>query len=110
MPLRRWKLRVRDILNAIAAIRQYIKGLDYDAFISDRKTVDAVIRNLITIGEAAVYMPDDVTAAHPEVPWRDMRNIVIHEYFGISDKIIWETIQKDLPPLSNQLLNLLETD
>ena len=113
MPPRRWKLRVRDILDAIENIQQYIEGLDYDAFINDRKTMDAVIRNLITIGEAAAYVPDHVIEAHPEIPWRDMsdmRNIIVHEYFGISDKIVWETTQRDLSPLLNQLLNLLKSD
>jgi uncharacterized protein with HEPN domain len=52
-----------------------------------------------------------VVLAHPEIPWRDMRdmrNFVVHEYFGISDKIIWDTVQNNLPPLINLLKPLLE--
>jgi uncharacterized protein with HEPN domain len=63
--------------------------MTYEAFTADRKTVDAVIRNLIVIGEAAGRVPDDVALVHPEIPWkdmRDMRNLVIHEYFGVSEK------------------------
>jgi uncharacterized protein with HEPN domain len=85
--------------------------LHYEAFTTDRKTVDAVIRNLIVIGEAAGHVPDDVVFAHPEIPWndmRDMRNFVIHEYFGVSDKILWDTLQKDLTPLVVLLKPLLK--
>jgi uncharacterized protein with HEPN domain len=73
--------------------------------------VDAVIRNFIIIGEAATHVPEEVVSAHPEIPWRDMRdmrNFVVHEYFGISDKIIWDTVQNNLPPLINLLKPLLE--
>jgi uncharacterized protein with HEPN domain len=85
--------------------------MTYEAFTADRKTVDAVIRNLIVIGEAAGRVPDDVALAHPEIPWkdmRDMRNLVIHEYFGVSDKILWDTLQRDLTPLLLLLKPLLK--
>lgn len=68
MPPRDWTLRIADILDAIAAIREFTAGMDYDAFTRDRKTLDAVLRNFTVIGEAARYVPDDVTAAHPEIP------------------------------------------
>jgi uncharacterized protein with HEPN domain len=103
-------MRIKDILDAISAVREYTEGMSYGDFISDRKTVDAVIRNLIVIGEAAAYVPDDVVSAHPEIPWgdmRDMRNFVVHEYFGVSDKILWDTVQNDLPPLVTPLQALL---
>jgi len=85
--------------------------MTYEAFTADRKTVDAVIRNLMVIGEAAGRVPDDVALAHPEIPWkdmRDMRNLVIHEYFGVSDKILWDTLQRDLTPLLLLLKPLLK--
>ena len=91
MPFRDWKFRINDILAAIASIQSYAADMTYEAFVADRKTVDAVIRNFIVIGEAAAYIPDEITLAHPEIPWLDMRamrNFVVHEYFGISDKII----------------------
>ena len=56
-------------------------------------------------------MPEDVTAAHPEIPWqdmRDMRNIITHQYFGVNLRIIWDTIQLDLPPLIPQLQHILD--
>jgi uncharacterized protein with HEPN domain len=85
--------------------------MTYEAFTADRKTVDAVIRNLIVIGEAAGRVPDDVALVNPEIPWkdmRDMRNLVIHEYFGVSDKILWDTLQRDLTPLLLLLKPLLK--
>jgi len=72
--------------------------------------VDAVLRNLTVIGEAARHVPDEVVATHPDLPWsemRDMRNIVVHEYFGVDPAIIWRTIREDLPPLVPQLESLL---
>ena len=111
MPLRDWKMRIKDILDAVDTVQGYTEGMKYKAFVAHRKTVDAVIRNLIVIGEAATHVPEEVVLAHSEIPWRDMRdmrNFVVHEYFGISDKIIWDTIQNNLPPLINLLNPLLE--
>jgi uncharacterized protein with HEPN domain len=102
VPHRDWLFRISDILGAISAVATYVKGMSYEDFIADRKTVDAVIRNLIIIGEAASRIPDEISLQHPEVPWNDMRamrNFVVHEYFGVSDKILWDTVQTDLPPL-----------
>jgi uncharacterized protein with HEPN domain len=111
MPVRKWELRISDILDALDKIRMYTEGMDFESFCSDLKTVDAVLRNITTIGEAANHVPEDIIASSPEIPWRDMRdirNILVHEYFGINKRIIWETIQYDLPPLV-PLLNALIT-
>ena len=113
MPYRAWLFRINDILDAIAAVQRYVAGMTYDDFISDRKTVDAVIRNLIIIGEAAGHIPDEICQAQPEMPWDDMRamrNFVVHEYFGVSDKILWDTIQLNLPPLIQHLRVIVEQD
>lgn len=111
MPYRDWSFRIADILEAIATVQKYTEGMEFDGFVSDRKTVDAVIRNFTIIGEAACHIPEEISQAHPEIPWQDMRSMrhfVVHEYFGVSDKILWDTIQKDLPsliPLLKQLLS-----
>jgi uncharacterized protein with HEPN domain len=113
MPDRDWTFRVTDILNAINNVQNYTAGMECDQFISDRRTVDAVIRNFIIIGEAATHIPDEVCRNHADIPWKDMRamrNFVVHEYFGISDRIIWETVQKDLPPIIPLLQNLLNIE
>ena len=111
MPYRTWLFRVNDILDAITAVQQYVTGMTYDEFVADRKTVDAVIRNLIIIGEAAGHIPDEICQAKPEIPWNDiraMRNFVVYEYFGVSDKILWDTVQMNLPPLIRLLRILAE--
>jgi uncharacterized protein with HEPN domain len=111
-PERGWKLRISDILDAISAIQEYTAGMDLKRFTEDRKTVDAVVRNFTIIGEAAIRIPEKIINENPEIPWRDMsdmRNIVVHEYFGVSDKILWETIQSDLPPLVPVLQELFES-
>ena len=76
--------------------------MNFPEFQSDPKTVDAVIRYFIVIGEAARSVPKEITDKYPRVPWRlmgDMRNFAIHEYWGVELQTIWETIKKDLPPL-----------
>ncbi len=111
MPLRDWKFRIQDILDAVRAVREYTQGMNFKSFIEDRKTVDAVVRNLIIIGEAAIQIPEEVCERYPEVPWyemRGMRNFVVHEYFKASDRVIWDTVQVDLPLLPPLLENILE--
>ncbi len=95
MPPRKWDLRIRDILASIDRITSYTQNLDFEQFRSDSKTVDAVVRNFEIIGEAASHMPEKILVDHPEIPWqdmKDMRNVFAHEYFGINEKIVWNTI------------------
>ena len=113
MPRRDWLFRITDILEALSAVAQYVKGMSYEDFIADRKTVDAVIRNLIIIGEAAAHIPEEICQSNKEIPWPDMkalRNFVVHEYFGVSDKILWDTVQTDLPPLVPRLEQIAARD
>ena len=111
MPDSDQSLRLEHILDAIAKIERYTAGLTFETFAADEKTIDAVLRNLEIIGEAARNVPENVQEQHPEIPWdkmRDIRNVLIHEYFGISLSIIWETIKHDLPPLVMPLRGLLQ--
>ena len=110
MPHRSWELRIADISEAIETALEYTAGMTFEQFVSDRKTIDAVIRNFIIIGEAASHLPEDFIGMHPELPWRemrDMRNIAVHEYFGVDNRIVWETLQKNLPPLLALLRRLI---
>jgi len=111
MRYRDWKMRLEDILEAIAKIDRYTAGMDYDSFRADDKTIDAVVRNLEIIGEAARHVPDSVQSQQPDIPWarmRNFRNILIHEYSGVSIPIVWQTIRDDLPPLVPRLRKALD--
>ncbi|MFA5872816.1 MAG: DUF86 domain-containing protein [Anaerolineales bacterium] len=109
-PERNWMMRVEDILACIEKIKAYTQGMTYEQFYADGKTVDAVIRNLEIIGEAAGYVPLEIQEKYPELAWlemRGMRNIMAHEYFGVSLPIIWRAIEFDLTPLADGLTKLL---
>jgi uncharacterized protein with HEPN domain len=83
--------------------------MDFEAFRGDSKTVDAVIHNLAVIGEAAANVPDEIASGHPEIPWRILkavRNVIVHEYFGVTLDIVWQTIRQDLPALMPALRRL----
>jgi uncharacterized protein with HEPN domain len=108
---RDFRLYLDDILDAIQQIRSYVEGLDEKAFGLDRKTQDAVIRNLEIIGEAAGNLPEEIQKASPDIDWRKikgLRNILIHEYFGINLPIVWDVIQNKLGPLDAVCRKLLE--
>jgi uncharacterized protein with HEPN domain len=103
--------RIQDILDAIAAIESYTTGMNYEAFASDRRTVDAVIRNLEIIGEAARHLPWEARQRAPGVPWADitgMRNLLAHGYFVVDVQIVWRTIHDDLPSFAPALLTMLD--
>jgi uncharacterized protein with HEPN domain len=85
--------------------------MSYEQFREDGKTVDAVIRNLEIIGEAAGFIPVEIQEKYPELAWlemRGMRNIMAHEYFGVSLPIIWRAIEQDLNSLADGLERLLK--
>ena len=110
MSPRDWCGRVQDILDAIAEIQAFTHGLDFDAFRSDAKTVRAVELNLIVIGEASSQVPDEIEERHPQIPWpmmRAMRNRLVHAYFSVDERLLWDTVQNDLPVLYSALQSIL---
>ena len=110
---RPWTLYVQDMLAACERIGSYTLGMDQSAFIADRLTYDATLRNIGVIGEAARRIPQSLLEAHAEVPWRAIigaRNRVIHAYMGIDDDVIWSIVRDDIPALVPLLEALLDTD
>ena len=102
---------LKDILNSIVHIEEYVANIDYSDFSNDQKTVDAVIRNLEIIGEATKNIPEEIRNQYPNLPWREisgMRDKLIHGYFDVIYSIIWETIQDDLPVIKSEILKILD--
>lgn len=92
----------QDILDSIGEIEMFVKGLSFDDFTKDRKTVNAVLRSLEVIGEAARKIPESLRIQYPEVPWKKMtgmRDKLIHEYFGVDLETVWQTVREDLPKI-----------
>jgi uncharacterized protein with HEPN domain len=104
-------LLLDDIQSAINNILEFTKGMTLETYESDLKTRFAVERNFEIIGEAAARISEDFKMSHPEIEWRilkDFRNFIIHEYFGINNEIIWDTIQIRLPELLISFQNLVK--
>ena len=103
------KLYIEDIKDSIHKIECYTQKLDFKKFIKSNMTMDAVIRNLSIIGEAAKNIPQNVKNRHREIPWYEiigMRNKVIHEYFGVNEEVLWKTIKEDIPLMKKRIKRL----
>jgi uncharacterized protein with HEPN domain len=95
-----------DIEAAINKINRYIAGLDEPAFLRDEKTIDAVIRNLEIIGDAARQLPDSFKQQHKTIPWAQitgLRNRIVHDYAGVDLPLVWNIVRNALPELLVQI-------
>jgi uncharacterized protein with HEPN domain len=104
MSEREIKNLLEDIYDAIQKVISYTKGMAFDDFMQDDKTVDAVVRNFVIIVEAANRVPCDFKSEHPEIEWRRIigfRNRIIHEYFGIDHENLWRIKNENIPALLN---------
>ena len=104
--MRRDAAYLRDIVVSARLAMSYVEGVGGEAFGQSTQLQDAVIRRLEIIGEAARRVSEATRQRYPDLPWREMiglRNQVIHLYDGVDLKIVWETVQKDLPALLAQL-------
>jgi len=108
---RDYRLYLDDILQSIEQIQAYLEGMAYEQFEADARTVDAVVRNLEILGEAARNLPDAVKTDAPQIEWRKvvgMRNLLVHRYFGINTRVVWDIVQTQVKPLYTACRTALE--
>jgi len=106
-------LYLKDILESIELIEQFVTGMELEDFKKDIKTSDAVIKRFENIGEATKNIPEEIKAGYPEVPWKEMagmRDKLVHFYFGVKHELVWAAVKNRLPsikPLLNKILGEL---
>lgn len=104
---------LRDMLDNAQRAIHFVKGMKYEEFAKDDKTVYAVIRAVEIVGEAAGNIPDNIRKKFPDIPWRDirgMRSKLVHHYFGINMEVVWQTIHDDLPFLVSMLKTVIKQE
>lgn len=103
-------LFLEDIVEACDTIRAYLDGVEYESLLGDPMRLDAVVRNLAIVGEAAGRLSGDVREAIPDVPWSQviaMRNTLIHGYFGIDPEVVWSVCSERVGPLAQSVRRYL---
>ena len=111
MSRRNLKIFLKDILESIERIEHYTEGKTDEEFLDDYEKQDAVMKRLEVIGEAAKNIPEKLKAENPKIPWKQisgMRDVLIHEYFGVVMKRVWDTAKNDIPKLKKKTSELLE--
>lgn len=106
-------LLLDDMLQSALKIKRYTKDIDYDSFLADDKTIDAVVRNFEIIGEAANRIDPDFQNQNPEIEWkriRGFRNRIVHDYFGIDYEIVWSIIETYLDEMIEWLDTIIENN
>lgn len=102
---------INDIFEQINKAISFTNHMDFNDFRKDEKTQYAEVRALEIIGEAGKKIPDEITNKYNDIPWKEikgMRDILIHEYFGVNTEIIWKTIKEDLPELRNKIKKIID--
>jgi uncharacterized protein with HEPN domain len=105
------KVFISHILDCIQKIKEYLEGKSKEDFMNSTQLQDAVIRRIEIIGEASRNIPSEIQEEYSHVHWEEakgMRNILIHEYFGVDLELTWQVVKQDLPKLREQMLALKE--
>jgi len=106
-----WRDYLIDILESALEVEMFIAGMSYDDFFRDKKTINAVIRSLEVMGEAAKRVPEEIRVKYPEIPWKrmaGMRDKLIHEYAGVDMETVWDVATEELPAIKPMLEQLKE--
>lgn len=104
------KQRLLHILESISEIERYVAGTDFDTFCQHSMMRFATIKQMEIIGEAANAITEDTRSAFSEIQWRQiigLRHILVHEYFGIDDRLIWQIVSNDIPVLKQKITKML---
>lgn len=104
------KVRIQHIYDAILDIESYTQNVEIDEFLNNSMMRFACVKQIEIIGEASNYVSADFRERFEEIEWREivsLRNILVHEYFGIVNRIIWGIIQNDIPDLKVKIENIL---
>jgi uncharacterized protein with HEPN domain len=106
------RLYLEEIISAADAVSTYLSGLDYPGFLADRKTQDAVLRNLVLIGEAVKRLPAELTNRHATIEWRriaGMRDMLVHQYFSTDLQIVWDAAANRLPSVRSAVQQIMDS-
>lgn len=105
------KTYLGHIRDAIQKIEAYIDNVSYEQFISNDMMIDAVVRELGIIGEASNNLTKEFQNNHPHIFWakmKGMRNFLVHEYFGVNTKVVWDTCKSNLPELKSFITDVMD--
>jgi uncharacterized protein with HEPN domain len=108
---RDYKLYLEDILQECKYIKSFVKDISYQEFTENIEKVYAVAKAFENIGEAVKNIPKELTQKYPEIPWSEvakMRDVLTHHYFGLDDKVLWDTIDTDFDLFENSVKEILD--
>ncbi len=107
------QLYLQDICTSCAKVQRYTLNMTLEAFVSDERTYDAVVRNLQIIGEAVKQIPPEVREQYPAVEWRKiagLRDILAHAYFSLENETLWDIVQNKVPALQEQMQRMVQQE
>lgn len=107
-----FKLYLEDILECCANVRDYTAEMDFEMFSTDKKTIDAVVRNLEIIGEAVKNLPDDIRRSKPDIEWKKIarfRDIIVHHYFNVDLEVIWDILENRIEEIQQAVQEIVST-